>query len=494
MVTGTPIENQTLTADTSTIADIDGLSAFSYQWLRDGNAITGATGSSYSLGDADVGKSISVRVTYTDQRGTVEQLTSAGTSAITNVNDTPTGLPTLSGTASEDQTLTVDISGIADNDGLGTFTYQWLRGGSMISGATDDDYTLGDADVGAAISVRVSYTDGQGTVETLTSLASSAIVNVNDAPSGQPAISGTPREGNTLSAGASLLSDADGLGAVSYQWYRDGIAISGATGGTYVVTGGDVGATLTVGASYTDGHGTSELVLSAGVTGLPKEISASMGPNQDQTDTSTSTKDNASEKQETIATDLSRPQVEDRTGIESAPRQERSEEADNAPEPTALMDVPIWLSQEQNQIASADEPVDFDALDFSALASSLGASAVPFDEALETSEKNGQLMLPIFMANASDTTSQEETNEERLPGEIVMDPRTMTTGLASSAIAVAAAWTLRAAATAGSLVGYIPMFRGLDIMPIALRRRSLMPDATPLSQADQIFERKEQHD
>ena len=63
------------------------------------------------------------------------------------------------GTATEDQILTADTSGISDADGLGAFSYQWYRDGVPIGGATGQTYTLGDADVGAQISVQVSYTD-----------------------------------------------------------------------------------------------------------------------------------------------------------------------------------------------------------------------------------------------------------------------------------------------------------------------------------------------
>ena len=74
-------------------------------------------------------------------------------------------MPTISGTPTEDQTLTANTRGISDADGLGAFSYQWLRNGSIIGGATAGTYILGDADVGTQISVRVSYTDGGGTAE-----------------------------------------------------------------------------------------------------------------------------------------------------------------------------------------------------------------------------------------------------------------------------------------------------------------------------------------
>ncbi len=181
-ITGTATEDQILTADTSGISDADGLGSFSYQWLRDGVAISGATSSTHTLGDNDVGSQISVQVSYTDGNGTDEgPLISAQTSDVANVNDTPSGVPTITGTATEDQTLTADTSGISDADGLGSFSYQWLRDGVAISGATASTYTLGDNDVGTQISVQVSYTDGNGTDEgPLTSTQTAAVTNVND--------------------------------------------------------------------------------------------------------------------------------------------------------------------------------------------------------------------------------------------------------------------------------------------------------------------------
>ena len=121
------------------------------QWQRDGVAIAGANASTYTLGDADVGTLISVHVSWVDGQGHAEQLTSAALGPVVNVNDVPTGLPVITGTATEDQTLVVDTASIADADGLGVFTLQWQRDGVDIAGANASSYTLGDADVGAAI-------------------------------------------------------------------------------------------------------------------------------------------------------------------------------------------------------------------------------------------------------------------------------------------------------------------------------------------------------
>ena len=93
---------------------------------------------------------------YTDAQGASESSTSAATGTVANVNDDPTGSVTISGTATEDQVLTA-ANTLADEDVLGTITYTWSNGD------TGSTTTLGQSDVGNAITVTASYTDGQGT-------------------------------------------------------------------------------------------------------------------------------------------------------------------------------------------------------------------------------------------------------------------------------------------------------------------------------------------
>ena len=107
------------------ISDDDGLgnAAFAYQWLADDAEIDSATASSYTLVAADAGKAIKVRVSFTDDAGNGEQLTSAGTGAVAAAPPPPntpaTGLPTITGAAQVGETLTADTTGISDDDGLG---------------------------------------------------------------------------------------------------------------------------------------------------------------------------------------------------------------------------------------------------------------------------------------------------------------------------------------------------------------------------------------
>ena len=137
------------------------------------------------------------------------------TFTVTAVSDAPTGLPLITGTVTEGQTLAADTSGLADADGLGVFSYQWLRDGVAIAGATSSTYTLSDAAVGAQISVTVSYLDGQGTSESVTSVPTEAVTNVNDAPLLVTNTGSTVTEGSidTIDANELVVTDVDNSAA-----------------------------------------------------------------------------------------------------------------------------------------------------------------------------------------------------------------------------------------------------------------------------------------
>ena len=173
----------------------------SYQWTAGGINISGATSATYVLTQSEVGKAMTVQVTYTDDQGTAETATSSATASVSNVNDT--GTIAISGTATEGQTLTATVT---DTDGAtGAISYQWTAGGINISGATSATYVLTQSEVGKAMTVQVSYTDDQGTAETATSSATASVSNVNY--TGTIAISGTATEGQTLTA---TVTDTDG--------------------------------------------------------------------------------------------------------------------------------------------------------------------------------------------------------------------------------------------------------------------------------------------
>ena len=275
-INGTAQVGETLTADTTGIADEDGLdnAVFSYQWLADGAELSGATGSAYTPTDSDVGKAISVAVSFTDDAGNDESLTGAATDAVepetqeAQANTPATGLPAITGEALVGETLTADTSGIADEDGLdnAVFSYQWQADGADISSATSDTYTLVDADVGKAVSVAVSFTDDAGNEEELTSAATAAVeAKPNSPATGEPTIGGTAQVGETLTAETSGIADADGLDntAFAYQWLADGADIQDATDSSYTLADADEGNAISVVVTFTDDAGNAETLTSA---------------------------------------------------------------------------------------------------------------------------------------------------------------------------------------------------------------------------------------
>ncbi len=278
-ISGTAQVGQTLTASTSDISDSNGLAnaIFTYQWIaNDGTEntdIQNATGSTYILATADEGKTIKVRVSFTDDGGNQETLTSAVTVAVAAIpNSAATGAPTISGTAQVGQTLTASTSGISDSNGLANaiFTYQWIANDGTedtdIQNATGSTYTVGADDKGKTIKVRVSFTDDGGNQETLTSAVTIAVAAIpNSAATGAPTISGTAQVGQALTASTSDISDSNGLAnaTFTYQWLADDTDITDATGSTYTLAAADEGKTIKVRLSFTDDSGHQETLTSA---------------------------------------------------------------------------------------------------------------------------------------------------------------------------------------------------------------------------------------
>ena len=445
-ISGTAQVGEALTADTSRVADADGLEnvSFTYQWLADDTAIQGATNSTYILADADEGKAIKVRVSFTDDAGNSESLTSGptqGVEAAPTPNTPATGAPTISGAPQVGETLKADTSGIADPDGLEnvTFSYQWLADAADIPGARESTYTLSEAVEGKTFSVWVSFTDDAGNEETLTSepteavagneepvasedvVAWSAIMTVewvyqgygyystdakkagslspasfkvdgttytvkmvetqgwmyigvdrelpfgfvleldgmrfassdasfraytygniykwirtglswrdgdavevrllrafedetaaNTPATGAPSISGTAQVGKTLTADISGIADADGISNATfgYQWLAGDSDISGATASTYILADADEGKTVKVQVSFTDDAGNAESLNSEATD----EVAAAPRPNTPATGAPTVT--DTVQVGETLTADTTG--IADADGLENA--------------------------------------------------------------------------------------------------------------------------------------------------------------------------------
>ena len=270
-ISGTPQVDQTLTADTSAISDEDGLTnvSYSYQWIAGGTDIEGATSSTYTLVFADQGRTIKVKVSFTDDADNAEVLTSVATVAVAAApNRDATGAPTISGAPQVKQTLTADTSAIDDADGLTnvSYEYQWTAGGTDISGATTSSYTLTYNEQEQTIQVRVTFTDDANNEEVLTSQATVAVAAApNHDATGKPTIGGTPQVEQILTASTSDIEDEDGLTGVSYsyQWLAGGSDIDGATGSSLTLGGEHKGQTIQVTVTFTDDRDNEESLTSA---------------------------------------------------------------------------------------------------------------------------------------------------------------------------------------------------------------------------------------
>ncbi|MCJ1705922.1 hypothetical protein [Rathayibacter sp. VKM Ac-2926] len=236
-ITGTKTVGATLTAQTGTW---DAGTTLTYQWKKNGGAyITGATAKTYVLKGSDAGATLTVSVTSTKPGYSPATKTSATTAAIA-AGTLTSATPTISGTAAAGQTLTAAPG--AWGPSPVTYAYQWKRGTTVISGATGATYTATAADVGASLTVAVTGSKTGYTSVTKSSAAKVITKGTLAAPT--PTVTGTKKVGSTLTAVAGTWGPAPV--SLSYQWYRSGTLISGATTGTYKLVTADKGKTITV--------------------------------------------------------------------------------------------------------------------------------------------------------------------------------------------------------------------------------------------------------
>jgi len=228
------IEDVPLIIDLSSVTDSDGMGSVSVQWqISPGNKkwtnISGATNQSFTPREIHVGNRLRVVISYVDGQGNLEPLTSPPSTAVSNVNDKPTGSARLIGASVEDSALVVDTSSIADEDGIGGFDITWQRSSSKsswVSYPTEqiEVLRLGQAQVSYSFRAVVSYVDSHGTREVLYTSPSETIDNLDDPVQGEITIIGEPKEGIILRALSNSLSDEDGIASIAISWEtsRDG--------------------------------------------------------------------------------------------------------------------------------------------------------------------------------------------------------------------------------------------------------------------------------
>jgi hypothetical protein len=242
-----PVNQTVISGQSATFsATATGTAPMSYQWYENGAPISGATSASYTTPPTTGSNNGSVfMVTVTDAAGAQTSASVMLTVELPPVMVTPP----VSVTVNAGQTATFSASA----NGTAPLSYQWLRNGSAIAGATASSYTTpvtAGSDSGATFSVTVSNMAG-----TVTSSAAELMVNVPPTIMLQP-VTMTVNAGATATFGVA----ATGTAPLSYQWYRSGAAIPGAVASTYTTaatSGTDNGAVFTVTVSNVAGTATS---------------------------------------------------------------------------------------------------------------------------------------------------------------------------------------------------------------------------------------------
>ena len=206
----------------------------SYKWFRSGRAIAGATAATYTPTISDYLKPITVSTTVNQAGFATTTTTSSAVTIqagkITAPEVAIAGAPVMGGTV----LVTANIpSGVRA-------TYQWLRNGSSISSATKTSYSMKADDVNQYLSVRVTLTKTGYVPTTVTS--STVVVTAGTlTKTTTPIVSGSALVGKTLTA---TVGSWDSGTKLTYQWLRNGDAISGATTKTYKLSASDLGTAI----------------------------------------------------------------------------------------------------------------------------------------------------------------------------------------------------------------------------------------------------------
>lgn len=211
-----------------------GTAPLSYQWKKNGTALSGATAAVFTLNSAALSDAADYTVVITNLAGSA---TSSVATLTVTAAPTPPAISTQpqSATVTAGNTVTFTVVSI----GSAPLSYQWSKNGSPISGATSASLSLSNVQIGAAADYTVVVTNSAGSA---TSNPATLVVN---AALIAPSIDTAPQSA-TVSAGspAAFTVAASGSAPLAYQWKKDGAIIAGATSSTYsigAVQAGDAG-------------------------------------------------------------------------------------------------------------------------------------------------------------------------------------------------------------------------------------------------------------
>jgi hypothetical protein len=196
-----------------------------YQWFKNGVAISGATNSTLTLSNISVADAGAYTVTLTNSLGSATS--SAGTLTVTQAAAAPsivTAPVAQSVIAGNGAQFSVSVAGTP------TPTLQWLKDGNAIVGATDSTLALTSVQLTDAGQYSVALTNSVGSVT-----SNAAALTVTPAASA-PVFSAAPIS-QTVAAGATVVFSAPVIAspAPQYQWVLNGQTIPGATSATLLI-------------------------------------------------------------------------------------------------------------------------------------------------------------------------------------------------------------------------------------------------------------------
>ena len=250
-VTGTAKVSRTLSGGLGSWSQ--SVTSYARQWQREVGGVwtdvSGATAGTYTATADDLGLRLRVAVTATNANGSTTAYSSP-TSAVAELSPpVNTAAPVVTGTAQQGQTLT---AGSDAWSGASSTSVVWQRRASggdwaAIAGATARTYVLAAADVDAEVRAVVTATNADGSASAASDARGPVITNVAPGNTAAPAVSGTARTGQTLTATSGTWLRAD---SYAYAWQRlEGATwtpISGATAATYAPVAADGGKPLRV--------------------------------------------------------------------------------------------------------------------------------------------------------------------------------------------------------------------------------------------------------
>ncbi|MGH7143061.1 MAG: hypothetical protein ACREJ2_02875 [Planctomycetota bacterium] len=242
--------NQTVTRPaTATFGVAATGSGLTYQWKRGGADIAGATSATFTTGPTTVSGDNGAQFTVL-----VSNAGGSVLSSIATLTVNPPAVPPTITMQPADQTVTAGATATFTVVATGATGYQWNLGGTPITGATSASYTTPittTGDSGDQFTVLVS--NSYGSV-----LSNIATLTVNPV-TGAPVIVSQPVP-VTVTAPATATFSVTATGAVNYQWQKNAVNITGATGDSYTTpatTTADSGESFRVLVSNADGTTTS---------------------------------------------------------------------------------------------------------------------------------------------------------------------------------------------------------------------------------------------